>query len=166
MSEEKKGVWQWVKKHKVLTVIIVFILLAVLGSFVEEEPKSQVATNNSPTEQNTAPVNTEPSVTTTVKVITNDFENNSIGAKAKYANKLVRVSGKAGSIDEDLFGNPYILIYDITDQYEVNGVQCFVGRNNTETLLSASKGDKVSVQGTISDDFILNVLMNDCSLVQ
>lgn len=159
----------WVMRHKILTGIGIFILLTIILASVGSETSTsnnvQVSSDNTATVQNTPTERQEPEVTTTVKVVVNEFENNSLGAQANYAGKLVQVSGKVGSVDEDILGNPYVVIYDVTDQYNIHGVQCLVGRNNTDSLLSLSKDQKISVQGIIDGDFVFNVLMNDCSIV-
>lgn len=97
-----------------------------------------------------------------------DFMNDPAGAKNRYENKIVQVSGTVSGIAGQTDANRVILL-------EVDGVSnisCQMDPQFNDRLTSISAGDALIIKGICSgaktDDLLgsLDVLMNRCVIVQ
>ncbi len=91
------------------------------------------------------------------------FDSNAIAAETAYTGKLVQVSGTVGSIDKDLWGNPYVTLN--ADQYGFSGVNCYFSGDNVAPLASLTAGQSVTIKGTCGEMSILYVEVKDCTIV-
>jgi len=146
----------------VLGMFILFIIIGMSGN-------SDTSTSNSSVSQESAPVAEKsqgPDYVVSVAELSAEFENNGLSASQKYEDKLVRVSGVVGNIDEDIMGTPYVIVHDPSDEYQFDGVQCMFKRGDTSQLTSLSKGERITVEGYLADEVILNILVRNCQVVK
>jgi len=146
----------------VLGMFILFIIIGMSGN-------SDTSTSNSSVSQESAPVieqSQEPDYVVSVAELSAEFENNGLSASQKYEDKLVRVNGVVGNIDEDIMGTPYVVVHDPSDEYQFDGVQCMFKRGDTSQLTSLSKGERITVEGYLADEVILNILVRNCQVVK
>lgn len=151
-----------------IAVVAFIILAAIIGasSGKKSDTGQTVASQGGSESQVQEQVPASPDYTLSVKELSDEFDANAVSAKARYGGKLVQVTGITGSIDEDILGTPFVVVYDPSDTYQVSGVQCMFKRNDTDQLLSLSKGSSVTVQGVVSDEVILHVMMRECEVVE
>lgn len=146
----------------VLGMFILFIIIGMSGN-------SDTSTSNSSVSQESAPVieqSQEPDYVVSVAELSAEFENNGLSASQKYEDKLVRVNGVVGNIDEDIMGTPYVVVHDPADEFQFDGVQCMFKRGDTSQLTSLSKGERITVEGYLADEVILNILVRNCQVVK
>jgi hypothetical protein len=96
--------------------------------------------------------------------LSNAYKANEISADAKYKGKLVEITGTVDNIQKDIMDTAYVTF--ALGQYEiVHQVQCYFNRKNEGQLADISKGDRLTVRGTV-DGGSLNVLVKNCQVVQ
>lgn len=93
----------------------------------------------------------------------NEFDSNAIAAKEKYKDKTIQVTGTVNKIDETVWGNIYVELK--SDEYGFTGVQCFFPQDATSTIASLGAGQTVTIKGSSPEKGIIDVELNDCSLV-
>lgn len=146
----------------ILGMFILFIIIGMSGG-------SDTSTTNPTVTQNTIPVveqTQEPDYIVSVAELSAEFENNGLSASQKYEDKLVRVNGVVGNIDEDILGSPYVMIHDPADEYQFDGVQCMFKRGDTSQLTSLSKGERITVEGYLADEVLISILVRNCQVVE
>ena len=89
-----------------------------------------------------------------------EYDANEVSADGKYKGHQVIVTGTVQKVAKDILGSPYVIISG-TDM--LAGVQCVFPKNAESRLSGLSKGDKVTISGTVKGK-MMRVLMSDCSL--
>ena len=155
-----------VSLSKGLKIAVVIILLIIAGVVLPKDQKPTVisATDTQPTTQNNQPQPQQPALKVTAVKLEADYKSNQVAADAKYKGKLVQVTGSVESIGKDIMDTPYITLKG--DQYGINNIQCMFSKGDESVLAQVSKGDQLTLQGTVSGDAILNILVNDCQIVK
>jgi 6-phosphogluconate dehydrogenase (decarboxylating) len=100
--------------------------------------------------------------TITANQLVDAYEANEVSADNQYKDKTVYVSGKVGDIAKDVLDNIYIILK--TGDMEVNNVQCYF--DDADAAAKLTKGSKITLKGTCKGKVILNVVVEDCELVQ
>lgn len=148
-----------------LKVAAVIVLLIVAGFSSSNSEKSAIVTSNSISGKLTS-ATTEPAkppiVVTAVK-LSEDYKANEVAADAKYKDNPVKVSGIIYSISKDILDNPFVSLQG--DQYGVNNVHCTFPRNDEPELAKISKGQQITLQGSVSGK-MMDVIVNDCQIVE
>lgn len=88
------------------------------------------------------------------------YDNNEVAAGQKYEGKRVSVAGVIESVGRDILDDPYVSLE--ADGYFWN-VQCMFPESAASRLATLSKGQSVTLAGTVSGKF-MNVLMRDCEI--
>lgn len=142
--------WIWV-----LIVLGIFIIIGSIGG----------SDKTGPTSQNTPVAAPEPAFSLTAIKMASDYKENEVAADAKYKGKLVELSGTVDTIGKDISDTPYIA-FETENQYEViNRVQCMFKDGDTQALSAVSKGQKITLRGTVSGS-LGNIIVKDCQIVQ
>lgn len=90
-----------------------------------------------------------------------EYDSNEVAADAKYKGKKVVVSGIVQDIANDIFGHPYIVI----GQGGMQGVQCSFPNSRKSSVMHLTKGQQVTVKGTVQGKMML-VQLNNAKLLE
>ena len=88
------------------------------------------------------------------------FEDNESAATAKYVNKVIEVRGSIESVKP---GEGNILNVTLKTGSDLSSVICTFARDADPSKLNA--GNQVTIRGECSG-FLMDVLLNDCSLIK
>ena len=89
-----------------------------------------------------------------------DYKANEIRADGLYKGKDVRVAGKLIAAKKGLAGGMYVTL-GTGAAFEMPALQCSLRSSQEERAASLSKGDSVTVEGTVSG-LMGNVQASDC----
>jgi hypothetical protein len=141
----------------VIYAVLVLTVISSLGG-----SKGSTSTGTQAATQKAAPT---PALTVTAFQMASDYKDNQVAADAKYKDKLVEISGSVDTIGEDALETPYIA-FATENQYDViNRIQCMFGKDDSAALSNVKKGQKITLQGTVSG-MLGNIIVNDCQIVQ
>lgn len=148
---------------KGVKIILVLILIAVAGTAmgVSSTSSSTTTSQNTASSQPSTPAQA-PIIVSAAKIYS-EYQSNAVAADAKYKGNLVQVSGTIYSIDKDILGNPFVQIQ--SGSYDLWGVQCGFSQADQSQLAQLSKGQTVTLQGTVSGK-VVNVMIDGCSIVK
>ncbi len=146
-----------------LGLVAIFILLAIIGSFLPETPKTAQPTtpakvvDQKPAEQPTPKVE-EQAIKITSNKLMEAYETNEIAADNQYKGKLLQVTGKVGTISKGIFGGSYLTLKtsDI-----ITTVQCMLNDDQTEKAATLVPDQSIEVQGR-GDGKMGNVVLKEC----
>lgn len=93
--------------------------------------------------------------------ILKDYDNNKLKAENTYKGKKLRIKGIVTSIGSDMLGKPYVTI-GTGEAFEVVSLQCFFSKKDEPKLAKLDKGQSIVAEGKI-DDFVMNIIVQDCS---
>ena len=142
--------WFWV-----IAVFVLFIIGSVMSSDEQSPSNNTGASSNQKTE--------EPVLTVSAVTLYNEYEANQVAADEKYKNKLVEITGVVDTIGKDIVDTPYISFY--IKPYQITTVQCMFSDKESAPLSSISKGQKLTVRGTVSGGTIGQVLVTHCKVM-
>jgi hypothetical protein len=101
----------------------------------------------------------------TVGEVLSAYEENGEAADAKFANKILRVTGIVKRIEaKDTLDIYYITLTDVEKTLLLIDVRCFFDRKHGPELNLLTSGQTVTVQGKY-DGSMINIRMSDCFLV-
>ena len=140
---------------------IVFIVLVGIGSSSDSQEKvAQTTKAETPTEES-KPIE---AIKVTAEKIVSDYKANQVAADAKYEGKLIEVSGIVDSIGKDILDAPYITL--TTYEYAIiDHVQCMFSRSQEAELAAVSKGQNITLRGTVSGK-LGNIIVRGCTIVK
>lgn len=151
-----------------LKVSAVIILLIVAIAVASKGNSSSVATNTTGSVASVAtnsstptPVQSQVPIIVTATKLSSDYQSNEVSADAKYKGNLVQVSGTIYNIGKDIMDNPYIELQN--GPYDPFGVQCMFSQSDESKLANLSKGQTVTLLGTVSSK-VINVLVEGCQI--
>lgn len=93
----------------------------------------------------------------------NQFDNNAISAKSAYKGKTIQVNGSIGSIDESVWGTPYVRLN--ADEYGWTSVTCYFSSDSVDSLAGLSTGQTVTIKGTCGEMGFADVDVKNCTLI-
>ncbi len=100
----------------------------------------------------------------TVEKLLSAYEVEGVAADAKFANKILKVTGTADRIEvKDALDLHYIDLAG-AETNELQNVRCFFNRQSGPELSKLTRGQAVTVQGKY-DGSIVNLSLRDCVLV-
>jgi len=100
----------------------------------------------------------------TVEELLSAYETDEVAADAKFANKLLRVTGVVATIDvKDMLDIHYIRLTG-AERNLLQSVQCMFDKKHAPVLEKLEKGQTVTVQGKYTGS-IIAIRMIDCVLV-
>ena len=101
----------------------------------------------------------------TVGELLSAYEKEGEAADAKFANKILKVTGIVNRIEvKDTLNIHYITLTDVEKTVLLEDVRCFFDRKHGPELNRLTVGQRVTVQGKY-DGSMINIRMGDCFLV-
>ena len=88
----------------------------------------------------------------------------SAAAEKAYKGKTVQVSGSVNTVDESIWGTPYVRLD--ADEFGLSTVTCYFSKDDKSTLESLNKGEVITVRGTCGDMGFSDVSVDECSIVK
>lgn len=156
----------WYKKWWVITIAVLAVLYAI-GSGGDEdtktaddnqsEPKAAVEEAKKPVE----PEKTTPDILVTSANLSKEYSENEVAADQKYKDKLVEISGKITSVDNDTFDDG--MIVRLSDgKYDVNNAWCYMKESERDKVLAFKKGQQVTLIGKGDSATLGSPVLKDC----
>lgn len=93
------------------------------------------------------------------------FEDNKVGAEAKYGSSPISVAGVIKSVGFDIMGVPYISITETGGDFEIIPAQFMFLKSDVPKLLGLAKGEKITVKGIFSSD-MMSIVFKDSAIVE
>ena len=146
-------------RHLLSGAILAFFVVLAVGS--TDGGSGSGSSSSGPSPATAAP---EEILAVSLSTLLADYKNNEVGADMKYKGKILRVTGKAGSIKKDILDNIYVTI-GTGKQFEIPEVQAFFDDQHAAKAASLSKGQSVTVQGRC-EGLMMNVLLKDSVFVE
>ncbi len=148
-------------KHKIITAILIFILIGVIGS-TGGKSKNKAYTNSKGTvqkqeqKQEKAP---EP-MKIVVAELADDFDSNQVAAEKKWNGKLVQFSAEITNITDSGLSFSKIA----SKEFSLTQIGCRI--NNKDQVLSLKNGQTVTVKGVVGNQTIGVIEVSDCQVVK
>lgn len=164
MEKEKK---KWYKRWWAI-VLYVFVFLMIIASMGEDKNGE----NKKSTTQETAVTNDQaqnqqveqPAIKVSAAQLSEEYNANQVAADAKYKDKTLEISGVIDDIQKDILDTPYIILRGNANSFF--GVQCMFSKEDEAKLVNLSKEQNIVLRGNVSSEFIGNVIVRGCSIVQ
>jgi len=139
----------------VLVVVVIFIIIGSSGS--------KNNTNNTGATQSQNNVPSAPAIKVGASELYADYKANQVSADTKYKGKTIEVSGTINSIGKDILDTPYVSLNagDI-----LSTVQCMFDKSDSAQLASLAKDTRITLSGKVRGEVIMNVLLDNCSIVK
>jgi hypothetical protein len=155
---------------KILIGVGILIGIGIIGAAMDDSKENQEIasaageskTAEAPAQNAQASQEEIKKNTISAKALVDAYEANEVSADDQFKGKTVYVSGKVGDIAKDVLDNIYIILK--TGDMEINNVQCYF--DDAATAAKLSKGQKITLKGECKGKVILNVVVEDCELVQ
>lgn len=150
-------------------IFIGLIVLGVIGSILGGG-KSTTSSNTGPSSNNQQAQQIQPTATPAPMVVdattlVGEYDKNKLSAQDKYTGKIVQTTAFINNISSDVLGSYYLSLNPSSDQYYFGtSIQCYF--KDKSALTSLSKGQSVTVNGTMQDMSLGIVEMKDCSLIK
>ncbi len=148
----------WFAKHKILTALGVFILLAIVISVasgggggddtVTADNGSSDSADAPAADAPEEPAPAEPAIVVSAQEMISVLEANALNAKNTYEGKRVTVSGFVGSIDAS---GDYFSLDPEPDAFILTGVQVQTSEEFLNQIASFTEGQAVTVTGTVTN---------------
>lgn len=155
----------WFKRHPILTgigsLVLLFIIIGSLGSNDTSTTQQTTASSNSPereVEQAVVAMNVSS------ETLRKAYSANQVSADQMYEGKLLEISGTIDTIGKDILDEAYIT-FEASDPYAFDKVQCMFKMVNEGELATVSKGDPITVQGTMSGVLISGPIVRNCKVI-
>lgn len=158
----------WFAKHPILTVILILIMFGMMGGIANSDKSGSTTSTktggNSQNNTTTQPTQ-QPAIVVDAKTLVGEFDKNKLSADEKYKGKLVQTTAYISNISGGDFGDYYLVLKPSSDQYYFGtNIQAFF--KDKTALTSLSKEQKVTIQGTMGEMSIGQVIMKDCSIIK
>ena len=89
-----------------------------------------------------------------------EYNANEVAADDKYKGKKVTVSGTVQQIANDIFGHPYVSIGS-----DLVGVQCSFPDSRKSSVMRLTKGQQVTIKGTVEGK-MMDVQLSNSKLIE
>lgn len=96
----------------------------------------------------------------TAEALYSAYEANEVAADQQYKGKVISITGKVKTVGKDLLKNSYV---SLETSNMILSVQCFFSEKDTAALAKLSKGDTVTITGTVKGS-TMNIVVEDCKL--
>ena len=140
-----------------LKFILVIVLLIIIGTLISGEKSQSPQSESKESEQKTQ----EALIEISAVQLSEEYDENSISADAKYKGKKIKVSGIIKDIGKDILDTPYIVLEG--SQNVFFGVQCMFSREDEAKLASLSKGQRITLICEVSGEMIGDVVLRGCT---
>ena len=159
----------WFKRHPILTGLLALIIIGIVASAASGGSKTTNTSTGSATTQSSSQA--QPTTAQAAPMVVDasalvaDYDKNKLSAQDKYTNKVVQTTGFIADISQDITGTYFLSLNPTNDQYYVGTTMACYFKDKS-ALTSLSKGQSVTVKGTMQDMSIGIIDMQDCSLVK
>ena len=159
MANDAEGQKKPIYKKWWFWLIIIIVIAGIGGS-------SQNSNTNSTTPTSSQTETAEELLEVDYNVLYQDYQDNAIGADAKYKGKMLKLTGAVDDINREIAGNPYIT-FRIGDQYSFKDVRLTFKKTEEEKVSSLKKGQSITVKGKCSGQLATGtVSLNDCEITE
>lgn len=149
----------WMKRHPILTTLGVIIILGYLISLAGEKGAStNTITASVPQEQAT------PALKVSAETLRQAYKANEVSGDNQYKGKIVEIAGTVDSIGKDITDEAYVT-FETPESVSFDHVQCMFKKSEEGTLGTLTKGQKITVQGTVSGASLGSVIVRGCTVV-
>lgn len=150
----------WFRRHIVLSILWVFIILfSILAANGSDENVQQQVLERELQEN----MELIAEMNISAVQLSEEYDDNKVAADAKYENKVLEISGIVDDIGKDILDEPYVVLKG--REISLFGVQCMFSRADESKLAGLSKGQSIVLKGRVSGEFIGNVLVRGCTIV-
>lgn len=155
--------WLWI-------VAALVIIYAIGSSSNGDKSTTTASTSNQaavPAANQATPAEVTPAPTPvqaidiTAAQLYKEYDENELAADDKYKGKILRVSGKVSSIDQDILNSLYVTLE--TGDYNIFSIQCYFDDSKRQQLTALKKGGKATIIGRC-DGWSGNILLKDCTI--
>ena len=150
----------WARRHPVFTVLSTFFLLMFLlgvwGS--SDKPK-----NSNITKSSSAKIENIEYIEISAVKLSREYNENKVSADIKYKDKYVRMNGIVNDIGKDILDDPYVTLKGI--ETLLFGIQCMFSHSDEPQLANLTKGQSITLEGSVSGEMIGNVIVRGCKIV-
>ena len=136
----------WFSKHKVLTGILAFLVIGIIG-YVINPPSNSPKTVTPVGAVAPASPKAAPMVVTADKLV-EDLKGNALNASETYKGKYIELTGELSNIDS---GGKYFSIAPMNDDFSFTSVKCDITKEHIDTVSKFTEKQKVTVTGTMTD---------------
>ncbi len=155
----------WFKRHPILTGIMsLVLLLIIIGSLGSNDTSTTQQTTASSSSQEREVEQTVVAMKVSSETLRKAYSANQVSADQMYEGKLLEISGTVDTIGKDILDEAYIT-FEANDPYAFDKVQCMFKIMNEGDLATLSKGQPITVQGTMSGVVISGPLVRNCKVV-
>ena len=162
-------------KRKTMTpakVFIVIIAVILFGTFCSalrrswEKPEEMIKKPAQSDQQQTNVEENKPNIMyyITATELLDEVKENGVAADSKYKDKVIQVTGKVGSINNDISGHSYVTLVHYEDIFSITTVQCYFDKKNIEQIVNLKPDEIITVYGTYKNR-TLNVSLKNCQVV-
>tara|TARA_Y100000389_G_C17134031_1_gene351656 strand:- start:58 stop:480 length:423 start_codon:yes stop_codon:yes gene_type:complete len=136
---------------KIGVVLLVLIVIGIV--FGDGEGSSTSSSSNL--------ASTEPDFDVSCASISKEVDANEARASAKYSDKVIKISGRVDSIDEDVWGNNVV---NLTDGQEYSFNNCMLNDVPQDIAISLDKGQSVSFTCNDFSEVLGSTSLSNCSI--
>lgn len=153
-----------------LIVIGVLVFLGIIGAAVGggKGSSSTSTTTSTPSGETVAqatPTAKPTPIQISAATLIEDYDKNKLSAQDKYTGKQVQTTGYIKNISNDITGKYYLSLNPNNDQYYFGTtLSCYFDKK--DDLTSLSKGQSVTVVGTMKDMSLGIIVISNCQLVK
>ena len=157
----------WFIRHPILTVLLVFFILGIIGAAGGKQTSiNEATTSEEPIVQEVKTEETIPPteiqlITISASKLFAAYEENAIKADEMYKDKILEVSGISGNISKDITDTMYVTLK--TDNL-LGSIQCYLPENEKDKAMSLKPDKQITVRGRNSGKLI-NILLKDCVII-
>lgn len=148
----------WPRRHPVLTTLGVIIILGYLFSLAGENGAStNTSTTSTPQQEIVA-------LRVSAETLRQAYKANEVSGDNQYKGKLVEIAGTVDSIGKDITDEAYVT-FETPESVSFDHVQCMFKKSEEGALGTLKKGQKITLQGTVSGASLGSVIVRNCSVV-
>ncbi len=152
---------EWVKKHKVLTVILVIVALAIISAATGGGKQTNNSNTGGSQNQNSNTQTEQPKVAEkiTAAQLADDFDANQVAAETKWKDKYVEFSAAISNINDS-----GISFHNVgSKEFSMTQISCRI--TNKSELQTIQNGQQITVRGTVGGQTFGVIDLKDCSIV-
>ncbi len=157
-AEKKKS---WLNRHSKWVVggVILFFIILVSSS---GDDNSNLSNSESPLPQQEQQV---VAMKISAETLRQAYKANVVSGDNQYKDKFVEISGTIETIGKDILEDAYIT-FEPNEQYAFDKVQCMFKSSEEGPLGTLKKGQKITLQGTVSGGGVVGgVRVLDCKVI-
>ena len=134
---------------KIGGALLILIIIGVI--FGDGEGNSSASTNLA---------SAEPDFDVSCSEMASELEANEARASAKYSDKIIKISGRVDSIDEDMWGDNVV---NLSDGQEYSFNSCLLNDVSKNIAISLDKGQSVSFTCNDFTEIMGSASLSNCS---